>query len=586
MSVEDRTAGETRALGRARRERWIARVLGALVLLAGVLVALAALGTSSVPIPVADVRVASHFLFWIAGGLALLGAGLAFASAKVSLAAATLVYTVLGLFAVSYRPAGVGSVTYARSAVEEPGAASGEPASGNLASSTPAGIVRRTTMGEDHWFEEHLVFDERYATMGVPNGRRRYHHPDFDVVMSYDEEGWRIVPGPGRGSKSAEEIWFLGCSFTFGFGVADDESFAAVLAREAWTDFRVRVFAHGGWGTTNSFLVLSDKLAQGPPPVAVFYGWISHHAERNSASSAWNRKVKYAFPFISLERDRLVKHGIICPERGDALPQVPIDETALSVALIREMARLCREKGVSFFVLAFEANDPVIPALRSDSEVAVLEVWQQVTLERLPRDGHPTRLWHRKIASTLAADSSVAEQARRPGLYRPERVPPPPPHWFLSNDSLGGFTAVLHPADGMGNQWRVDQISANADNAFKIGINREGFAIQEGCEYTLRFRHRADSPRPAYLAISKAQRGGNAGRNIGLWLNLDVDTQWRTHESRFIAQASADAASLGIWLSQSTAPVEMADFELWNGERNLLQVPTNPAANEASAGTR
>ncbi len=58
--------------------------------------------------------------------------------------------------------------------------------------------------------------------------------------MTYrtDADGWRVTPKPSK--PAAPEIVILGCSFTWGIGVEDTETYPWILGTEAWPDHRIR----------------------------------------------------------------------------------------------------------------------------------------------------------------------------------------------------------------------------------------------------------------------------------------------------------------------------------------------------------
>lgn len=436
------------------------------------------------------------------------------------------------------------------------------------------GEVQFVHVAPGHYYEPWLASDSRYGTAGIPNAKRRYVNPDFDVVMHFDDEGWRVVqPRPPENPKG--EIWFLGCSYTFGFGVDDNETFVALLAAEPWSRYRVRNFAHASWGTANAYLALREKLAAATLPTCVFYGWIGHHAVRNyRRNSPWRRGTKTTFPHFELENGALDFRGVVGPEVSN-LPDGPdLDqkEFDLSVALIVEMDRLCEEKGVPFFLLAFEDRDAVARYVLSKGTPPCINVAAAIPLERLPHDGHPTAYWHRDVARLLAGNERIRDATRRWDLFQPGAVTPSPPHWTLANDSIGGFTASMMPASGLGNRFRVEDIQFPAPDRWKIHVCRMGFSMEEGGSYELCFRARADAPRSLSLTLARAlpPRDG-----LGLARTLDVTTEWKEWRFSFVGGANEARASLHFWVSDSNVPIEIADVVLLAGGRDLLAAETS-----------
>lgn len=62
----------------------------------------------------------------------------------------------------------------------------------------------------------------------VPGSRLTMRHPEFNAVAHFDALGGRDTGGKGADAAGGV-LPFLGDSFTFGFGVADGESFVSLL---------------------------------------------------------------------------------------------------------------------------------------------------------------------------------------------------------------------------------------------------------------------------------------------------------------------------------------------------------------------
>ena len=76
----------------------------------------------------------------------------------------------------------------------------------------------------------------RYGWENRPDAIGYHKTDDFEVTYTIDSSGNRLIPVP---EDPAGEIVLLGCSFTFGYGVNDDESYGAVLAKKYWPRIEV-----------------------------------------------------------------------------------------------------------------------------------------------------------------------------------------------------------------------------------------------------------------------------------------------------------------------------------------------------------
>lgn len=250
--------------------------------------------------------------------------------------------------------------------------------------------------------------DETLGWRGLPHStvhhRRR---PDFDVYYKLDEEGWRATPVP---ATSVGQIYFLGCSYTFGTGVEDDETFVNRLARSHWSGRRIRNWAYPGWGTAHAHLLAERILRETPAPTAIVYGWIRHHAQRNGHRKSWQSRggrQGVGFPSFRLRDGQLIFEGILpadaAVDRDDEATETA--ETELSIALLRDMETRCRFHHVPFVVLAFaqkddaDSLDPVIEVVKGDMLVIDLRGLDGPYFQR---DPHPTAAWHAKVADEIA----------------------------------------------------------------------------------------------------------------------------------------------------------------------------------------
>jgi hypothetical protein len=134
------------------------------------------------------------------------------------------------------------------------------------------------------------------------------------VAMTFWPDGQRA--SSSTSDKPAKHtVLLMGCSFTAGLGVADDETFAWRL-NELYPDVRFENHGVPGYGTYQSLLLLERLLRErrGPPPDLVVYGFIGDHVRRNVAALSWLQQIRslralYEVPpHVTLEGDGLAEH--------------------------------------------------------------------------------------------------------------------------------------------------------------------------------------------------------------------------------------------------------------------------------------
>lgn len=85
------------------------------------------------------------------------------------------------------------------------------------------------------------------------SGKCRFTNPEFDTVLTFNNEEGRLIPSD-TSNLHGPAIAVVGDSFAMGWGVQDDETFAAVLQRE--TGRRVYNLAVSSYGTRRELLRL------------------------------------------------------------------------------------------------------------------------------------------------------------------------------------------------------------------------------------------------------------------------------------------------------------------------------------------
>lgn len=91
-----------------------------------------------------------------------------------------------------------------------------------------------------------------------PNWTGKHEHYDFDVSYSINDEGFRQQTSVA--SSQSNQIAILGDSFTFGFGVNDNETFSQLLNNQVANQYFIN-YGVPGYSTDQEYLLLKDKLS-------------------------------------------------------------------------------------------------------------------------------------------------------------------------------------------------------------------------------------------------------------------------------------------------------------------------------------
>ena len=230
---------------------------------------------------------------------------------------------------------------------------------------------------------------------------------DFSVQYTTDTGGNRLIPPP---TESLGRVAFAGGSYTFGHAVENAENFPAILASEIWPDWTVENWGVSGYGTAHVYLKVKDAIEQDTPPDAIVYGLLNSHRMRTYVNEEWIKALRpfgRRHPHFEIEDDALVFKGLVGLE--GAMPDNEVTqarELALMIRMIQEMDRLCRERGVAFFVILFpgEKWPPRLVAslYRLEHEPIDLSGYR---LRAFRYDGHPNPADHRYFADAIGRSS-------------------------------------------------------------------------------------------------------------------------------------------------------------------------------------
>lgn len=239
------------------------------------------------------------------------------------------------------------------------------------------------------------------------------------VLQHIGADGWRHVPPPPGGlPPEAPQLAVYGCSFTYGTGLTDDETFTALLQRTL-PDTVIRNRGIGGQGTVQNLLQFRRDIAAGAVDAAVF-AVISDHQTRNIPHPQRMRQ------YLSPEWYRLgVEHVPVLRRDGTGAGRIaylPIWQPAIkrggfevflpdarmqaeaTLAVLDMVQDTAAEAGVPVHIALLDALDPDFNAALLDRFAAAsdISVPSDAAHTFLPHDRHPNIAANRLFADRLA----------------------------------------------------------------------------------------------------------------------------------------------------------------------------------------
>lgn len=128
----------------------------------------------------------------------------------------------------------------------------------------------------------HFPAKPRHHTASAAQHQMQRGETRFDVRYTMDDNGHRITP-PANDKPDADLLLF-GCSFTFGYALENEETWAWRLSELLGPRWLVTNYAYSGFGAQQMLTMLEEKAIQPPKaPIreAVFLA-IRHHLHRFS----------------------------------------------------------------------------------------------------------------------------------------------------------------------------------------------------------------------------------------------------------------------------------------------------------------
>jgi hypothetical protein len=257
----------------------------------------------------------------------------------------------------------------------------------------------------------------------------------YRVTYTITDGGVRRTRGNVRG-----DTWlFMGCSYTFGDGVEDDETLPSRFSEQLGWNANVVNLGVSGYGAHHVLRLLeTGRLGGVAPPVKhVIYQAIQAHVARTAGRFRWGLdgpayrisgdSVRYDGPLHGRTFVRVFKIA----QRSDLLRflidrlyfqrEPTVREIEVYARIVERAGALAKEKlGARFTVLYWDTNgqttDPIferlaatgLPIVRATSLVPLGELNKL----RIPHDNHPTPEVYRRLAAGLAAHLGETSKKR------------------------------------------------------------------------------------------------------------------------------------------------------------------------------
>lgn len=264
----------------------------------------------------------------------------------------------------------------------------------------------------------------------------------LSYIANHTKNGLRSTGKTSEKDTNHIRVALHGCSFTYGQGVNDEETYAHLLQAQFP---KLEIQNHGvpGYGQIQLLNDLDAYLKSDQKPDCIILNYLPFHNERNSLNPNWRDKLRlgfeiaqksdqstadgvYKYPFATLENGQLnlQKKPLeeICKPYllddylaftntiGSIINKWDLDENKdakITEKIIDKIAARCKQHGVTF-ILSFMSNDSkskLLLAHCKSNKIETVDISYDYTSKELtnhPSDTHPNPKAHKLIAKKLA----------------------------------------------------------------------------------------------------------------------------------------------------------------------------------------
>ncbi|NQX98670.1 MAG: hypothetical protein HRT73_12445, partial [Flavobacteriales bacterium] len=236
-------------------------------------------------------------------------------------------------------------------------------------------------------------------------------------------------------------IEFQGCSFTYGMGVDDEDTYPFILQQQ-FPNLIIKNYAKPGYGQVQALKHLVQSIEDKKQPDYFILNYLSFHDERNSMNKNYRQKIKmgydmylknnsivgenqYNYPYASISnrvlqlkkvaiksiydhfplRDKLTTVNLI--ENSYNRFQINEDQDdVITKKLLEKINTLCLQNGVKLVVTYMEKNIPTKEVITycESLEIATIDItvdFNDHVYTNYPLDPHPSPLAHQVFAEKL-----------------------------------------------------------------------------------------------------------------------------------------------------------------------------------------
>jgi len=256
---------------------------------------------------------------------------------------------------------------------------------------------------------------------------------EYKFVTTHENNSLRITSDLQKNDSVAKpEVWMLGCSFTHGWSINDNETFTWLTQAE-FKNYKFVNWGTSGYGTLHFYLLLKKALEQRDKPKLVIINHANFHFGRNTFSrkrrrsvSRWNFLGKLNQPFATLDEKgkMMIKYSEVeympwMLSKYSALANYfeakydiyldkkdKQDETKITELILDEISGICSKYGVDVLITNIGDHNDFIKNYCDKNNKQFVDISVDVSKDgynNLPFDSHPSAIANKVYAEKLSA---------------------------------------------------------------------------------------------------------------------------------------------------------------------------------------
>jgi hypothetical protein len=240
-------------------------------------------------------------------------------------------------------------------------------------------------------------------------------------------------------NDSLPAVIYLGCSFTYGYGVNNDETFAS-LSQKDFSFYQFKNYGVPGYGTVQNLIQLQTVINSGQIPKLVVLNFSGHHFERNAMLPSYRKALKIGFQRALHSSESLMNTSYFPYNSGNSKLKMEyvqwnniynnwigretfasinwlqtmvdnhntrkIDLIQNTLPVIEEIKQLCDAHQIDFLLVYLDtvSLSTELSNITRDmgyNQVMINFDFQDLSITNLPHDSHPNKSGHQFIYNSI-----------------------------------------------------------------------------------------------------------------------------------------------------------------------------------------